>query len=168
MTASDLYLGDVKILWVRFGADFEPVACVTSNTFSENSEVLETTTADNDGWKSFVATNQGYNLSVEGLMIDDFTAPNDGKVSANKLKILKRSRTIFDWELRTNSNEFIESGQALITDLSDGASVGEFISFSASMQGIGEPLFTNNELGSVTWDSTTITWDSTDITFDEN
>lgn len=166
MASEKFYNGDVSILYIKFGSEFQPVACLTENSLSENVEELETTTVQNNGWKTSVPTNQKYNLSLSGLLINDMNISTD-KISLYKLRELKRERIIFDWEIRKQLGnvEVKDYGKAFIQSISESAPVGEFISFEASLVGFGALEQINSVVG-ITWDGTTPTFDNTIATWD--
>lgn len=131
------YKGEEQILYFVIDGIDIPIGCLTSNSFNESVDMLDTTTSDNAGWKTSVPTNQSYNLTFEGLQT---LTPDIGaeKYSYDYLKILKRNRTLIDWKLQIDG-VFEDTGQAYITEISETASVGEFMSFSANMEGYGKP-----------------------------
>lgn len=125
--------GTYNILYIENADGYFPVGCLTSNSFSENSDVIETTTRDNAGWKTFKATNQGYTLSFDGLVLEDELA--DSLQTYYDLTIIKRDREIVNWKI---NNEYYGSG--VITSLSDSSGIDENMTFSAELIGYGEPL----------------------------
>lgn len=160
--ADKFYRGDTNILWINQGGTFQPVACLTGNSISERSEVLDTTTIANQGWTTAVPTIQSYLVNFDGYQVKD-----DGDVvSMLKLKTLKRTKVIFDWEIRTNLNEFVDFGRGFISDLSNVADVGDFVQFSGTIIGVGS-LNIAQAGARTTWDRTDITFDQTDVTFDQ-
>lgn len=135
-----------NLLYIDFGEGFYPVACLTENGFSESIETLDTTTRDNTGWKTQVLTTQSYEISFSGLVINTVFAKGDfTKISYDKLKELKRNRTLFDWKIQDNELQFIESGQGQITSLSSTSSIDEFVSFEGTIIGYGVPSSTSGK-----------------------
>ena len=59
--------GGYSILYIKWVDEFLPIGCLTSDSFSEEIEMLETTTRDNGGWKTSTPTNQNYNISFDGI-----------------------------------------------------------------------------------------------------
>ena len=170
MATSKFLSADTRILYIKIEGVFIPVACLTDNSFSESVDSLDTTTIENAGWTSSIPTNQSYSISFSGLQIYTLFPPeaDQTKASYDRLKALKRGRAIFDWEIRTNDLVFIDYGKGYIDSLSESAPVGEFLTFDGSIKGVGEPLFTSDLIGSVTWDSTEVTFDNTIITWDND
>ena len=132
--------GSNRVLFIKWEEEFLPIGCLTSDSFSENVEMLSTTTRDNAGWATSVPTNQSYNISFDGLVINtNFNGGDFNKVSLDRLRELKRSRTLIEWKSEDVDKIFVDSGKGYITDLSDSANVDEFISFNGSIVGFGEP-----------------------------
>jgi hypothetical protein len=132
--------GSNRVLFIKWEDEFLPIGCLTSDSFSENVEMLSTTTRDNAGWATSVPTNQSYNISFDGLVINtNFNGGDFNKVSLDRLRELKRSRTLIEWKSEDVDKIFVDSGKGYITDLSDSANIDEFISFNGSIVGFGEP-----------------------------
>jgi hypothetical protein len=132
--------GSNRVLFIKWEDEFLPIGCLTSDSFSENVEMLSTTTRDNAGWATSVPTNQSYNISFDGLVINtNFNGGDFNKVSLDRLRELKRNRTLIEWKSEDVDKIFVDSGKGYITDLSDSANIDEFISFNGSIVGFGEP-----------------------------
>jgi len=168
-TVDNIFLGDVRILYVKIAGVFLPVACLSSNSFSEGTDSIDTTTRDNAGWATSQPTNQSYSIEFEGVQINTIFQGGDfTKASYDRLKALKRGRSIFDWEIRTSNGVFVDYGQGFISSLSEDAPAGELLTFAGTITGYGEPKFTSDTLGAVTFDSTIVTFDNTLITWDND
>ncbi len=169
MESKDFYKGGESILYIKFNDAFAPVACLTTHTISETAESLETTIAVGLGesWRTYTPDFQSYNLQASGLKINDQDGQYSARLSLPKLKTLKRSRTIFDWEIRTGGGTFLEFGTGFITSLTENAAIGEYINFDVSIIGVGQ-LNSIKTDGSTTFDRTDITWDDDTVTFDED
>lgn len=144
--------GTDNILYIKFNEelDFYPIGCLTSNDFTEDSETLDTTTRDNKGWKTQVATNQSYSISFSGLVINTIFAKGDfEKISYDRLKLIKRNRLIIDWKIQDSELQFIESGKGQIINLSSPSNIDEFVSFDATLQGYGEPISETGKIYSI-------------------
>lgn len=131
--------GSASILYIVDNGIDVPVACLTSNGMSESSETIETTTRDNAGWKTALATKQSYTISVAGLATKDDEDSGNSVYSYRRLRKLKRDRIVFDWKIKTLSGWYVDSGKAIITDISFDDPVDDFISFSATLEGFGKP-----------------------------
>lgn len=132
-----------SILYIDIGDGFKPVSCLTENNFSEDIETLDTTTRDNNGWKTQITTNQSYELGFSGISINTIFNGDDTKYSYDILKLIKRNRTIFDWKISNIINGDIDYGKGQITSLSSSFSIDEFISFEGQIMGYGEPISDN-------------------------
>jgi hypothetical protein len=106
--------GTYKVLYLdlKDGEGFLPVGCLTSNSFSESSDMIDSTTRDNLGWKTSRPTNQGYNLSFDGLVLKDNVSFTNNTYFS--LTLAKRARTLIDW--RVNEEDY---GSGYITNLSN-------------------------------------------------
>lgn len=135
-----MYKGSGTILYVLVGSDYVPVACLTSNDFSESVEMLDSTTRVNNGWKTSRPNLQSFSVSFSGITINTRFAGGDmTKYSIDRLKVVKRTRQLLTWRIVTDNNVFIEDFQGYITDLQENAPVDDFLSFSGTIQGYGEP-----------------------------
>ena len=92
---ADFKNGLYKIVYIYVNGDYKPIGCLTGNSFSESSEMLDTTTRDNAGWKTSTPTLQSYNISFDGLVINTlFNGGDFTKVSYDRIRQLKRNRTL--------------------------------------------------------------------------
>ena len=127
--------GTYRILYLDYGEGFKPVGCLTSHTFNEESEVIDTTTRDNAGWKTSKATNQSYSISFSGLVLEDRTDFN--RQTYYDLRQIKRDRLVVDWRI-----DAYDYGKGIITTLSDTNEIDENVSFEAELIGYGKPYIT--------------------------
>ncbi len=133
--------GTYRILYIKEGIDYLPIGCLTENSFSEDSETLDTTTRENGGWRTSQPTLQSFNIDFSGLQINTrFTGADLTKISYDKLKELKRNRTLIEWKIENTDLVFLEYGKGYVTSLSEVNGVDEMISFSGSIEGFGEPV----------------------------
>jgi len=136
--------GTDRILYIKWNDDFLPIGCLSSDSFDESVDMLDTTTRDNQGWKTSTPTNQSYNISFDGVLINsNFTGGDTSKVSYDRLRVLKRNRTLIEWQIKDTDLTFVDSGYGYITSLSDSANLDEFVTFSASIVGYGQPNSTS-------------------------
>ena len=133
--------GTYSIFYVKWGGIFLPIGALTSDSFSEDVEMLDTTTRDNKGWKTSTPTSQRYNISFEGLIENtNFNGGDSTKLSLDRLIVLKRNRVLIEWETRDNNFVFVDYGFGYITSLSKSSSVDEFISFTCEIDGFVSPV----------------------------
>jgi len=128
--------GDIELLYFKIDGIYTPIGCLTSNSFNEEVDMLNTTTRQDAGWESSRPTMQRYSISFAGLVTDDINFGN--VVSYASIRNLKRQRTLIDWKI-SRGNGYDDYGQAYITNVSDSAEVESFVSFEGSMVGYGEP-----------------------------
>lgn len=135
--------GTNRILYIKWDDVFLPIGCLTSDSFEESVEMLDTTTRDNGGWKTSVPTNQSYSISFDGLLINTYFNGGDfDKISYDRLRVLKRNKTLIDWKIEDLDKTFVDTGKGYIVSLSDSSNIDEFITFNASIEGYGEPIST--------------------------
>lgn len=113
-----------------------PVSCEISNSMSEQSSVISTTTRDNQGWETSIPTNQNYSFSLDCVMINDFVVNG---LSYFKIKNKKRNRQLIEWKRKYMTINKEETGKGYITDISDTHSVDDNITFTLTIQGFGAP-----------------------------
>lgn len=134
------YKGDDRILYLKVNGNWLPVGCLTSNSISESSEMLQTTTRDNDGWATSRPTMQNYSISFEGLQINTTISGGNFQVASyDRLKLLKRNKTLLDWKIQGTIFPVVDYGKCYITELSEASSVDDFLTFSGTLTGYGIP-----------------------------
>jgi len=142
------YLGDDRILYIKLNGTWMPIGCLTSNSFSESADMMDTTTRDNQGWKTSKPTLQSYSISFEGLEINTTMSGGTFHVASyDRLKLLKRDKMLLPWKTQGATYPIVDYGKAYINDISSVSAVGELMSFSGAMVGYGKPFATS--LGSV-------------------
>jgi len=140
--------GEDRILYFKINGSWMPVGCLNDNTLDETSEFLDTTTRDNQGWNTSRPINQAYNISFSGLQIITTVAGGNFNIaSLDKLRQLKRNKTLLEWKFQGSIYPIVDYGKCYISDLSDTNVTGELISFSGSAVGYGKPL--TQSLGTV-------------------
>ena len=138
--------GTYNTLLIQWDDQYLPVGCLTSNDFREDVEQLDSTTRDNNGWRTYVMTNQGYSINFSGLVINTrFTKGDFTKISYDRLKYLKRNRTLVNWKIQTSDLLFVDSGQGYITEIGSASNVDEYITFDGVILGYGEPTSTSEK-----------------------
>ena len=146
MIDNNYFEGVDELLYIDFGDGFFPIGALTSNSFSESVEAVESTTRDNQGWKTHRLTLQEYSISFSGLIMNTIYAKGDfNKISYDRLTEIKRDRKIIDWKTQSSDQIFIHSGRAQITEISKESNIGEYISFSATLLGYGAPTNTTGK-----------------------
>lgn len=127
--------GTYRILYIDSGDGFGylPIGCLTSHSFNEESDTLNTTTRDNEGWNTEVPTNQRYSISFDGFALS--TSLSNTQQTYYDLKTIKRNRTLVDWKIDED-----DYGSGYITSLSDANNIDEFVTFNAQLVGYGKPL----------------------------
>jgi len=144
----DYVNGEDRILFVKIDGAFMPIACLTSNGIDENTQTIETTTRENEGWQTDKALVQNYSIPFAGLQINTTVAGGKFNVASyDRLKILKRNKTLLEWKIQGTIYPVVDYGRGTIIQLSSAETVGEFLSFSGTILGFGKPLV--QDLGGV-------------------
>jgi len=136
---SDFKNGANKLLYLYVDGEYFPIGCLTSNSFSEQADMLDTTTRQNaGGWKTSIPTNQSYNITFNGLIT---TNDKSGTIlTYDDLQTLKRNRTKINWKTNSELTGYSDFGMGYISSLSNDAAIDENISFSCEIVGYGEPV----------------------------
>jgi hypothetical protein len=132
--------GEDRVLFLKVDGNYMPVGCLTGNSISETSEMISTTTRDNDGWSTSRPLNQNYTISFDGLQVNTTVAGGTFSImSYDKLKILKRTKQRLDWKIQGTTFPVVDYGKCYITELSEASNVGELLTFSGALVGFGIP-----------------------------
>lgn len=155
--------GKYRRLFLYINAGWVPVGCLTSNGFSEDAEVFETTVRDNGGYRSVVPLSMSYSVTFDGLVKNSIGDPT--VISLDRLRTLMRSKTIVPWKLETNDSSMLDFGYGYLTGLSDSASVGEFVTFSGTIIGTGQVYNIENDTQSSVPNAPFISFGTIDSSF---
>lgn len=138
---NDFLQGDYDLLYLLIDAEYIPIGCLETHSFSESSDTIDTTTIDNAGWKTSIPTNQSYSITFDGLSVISNEATIT-KYSYDLLVALKRNRTLISWkEIYDREGKYREqTGQGYIIEISEQSPAGELIGFSATIEGYGAPV----------------------------
>ena len=136
---SDFKNGTYKLFYIYVEGDYYPVGCLTSNSFSEDSEMLDTTTRQNaGGWATSIPTLPSYSISISGLIT---TNNKEGAIlTYNDLQTFKRNKVKLNWKMNTENTGYSDFGMCYIKSISNDAAIDENISFTAEIIGYGEPV----------------------------
>jgi hypothetical protein len=139
--------GEDRILYIKINGAYLPIGCLTDNSFDESIEFLDTTTRDNKGWLTDTPTSQSYSISFSGIQVNSTMVGGTFTVASyDKLKELKRGKTLLDWKIQGTEYPIVDYGQAYINQLSEVNTVGEFMTFTAGLKGYHEPLMASSQL----------------------
>ena len=108
----ELIKGSQSLFYIVKNGIEIPVGCLTSNPIDESAEMMETTTRDNEGWRTSIPMMQSYSIALEGFMtMDD---PNSVKniISYRELRKIKRNREQIVWKIKTLNGLYVDSGKA--------------------------------------------------------
>lgn len=131
--------GNLSLFYIKKNDVYFPVGCLTSSPLSETVDMIDTTTRQNEGWKTSKPANQGYTIELSGLMVQDDEDSGNEVLSYRELRLKKRNKERIEWKRTTLGGYYIDSGQAYITTISDSDEADGFITFQASLTGYGMP-----------------------------
>lgn len=131
--------GNNRILYIRQGANFVPIACLTNNSFTESSSTFSITTRLDGGWIKEVPDQQSYSLSFDGIN-------QDTGLSYLDLQTLKREQILIEWGIGSEGN-VNESGKGYITDLSSTDPTNNNSTFNGTINGYGKPESGGSAIG---------------------
>jgi hypothetical protein len=134
---SDFKNGTYRLIYILSGGTYFPIGCLTSNSFSEQSEMIGTTTRANGGWKTSIPTNQSYRISFNGLVT--ISDKSGTIITYDDLKTFKRDKTLISWRSDNEVTGYSDFGTGYINSLSNNAEIDSFIDFNAEIVGYGEP-----------------------------
>ena len=131
--------GKESLFYIDIDGVYFPVGCLTSSPLSEDVQMLNTTTRENDGWVTELPTTQSYTIALDGLMVMDDEDSGSTMISYRKLRQFKRDKTLINWKRETLNGYYIDKGRAHIVSISDADPADGFITFQASLKGFGKP-----------------------------
>ena len=126
-------LGKDEILFIHDGTAYLPIGCLTSNSVSLSREITEGTQTKCNLTPEGIPQAPTYEVSFEAVANDDSTT----KMTYEKLKaeMAKDAPTL--WQIKRNETGF-EFGKAYLTSLERSAPVDNVVTFSGTLQGVGE------------------------------
>ena len=145
---SKIVQGENVILKLYKGTAYMPIGCLTSNSISESQDITE---GEPNKCDTTVSKSQGsytYELSADGVMVDDSDAGYASKAHYEEIRTLwAASRTSgepLNWALEGGNEDLY--GTAFITSLDAEFPTKADATFSISMSGLGEILKTDPKL----------------------
>lgn len=140
----DFVNGSDRILYIKIAGVYLPVGCLTSNGINETTEMIDTTTRENEGWSTSNPLVQSYNIPFEGLQVNSTVVGGNFNVASyDKLKLMKRAKIRIEWKIQGKIFPVVDYGFGYISDIGESNVTGEFMSFSGSITGFGKPLTTS-------------------------
>jgi len=121
--------GEYRILSISHNSGlFYPIACVTDNGMSESVDMLDATTRDNGGWRTFVPTTQTGSINFSGVY------KTTGDFTVDDLRDIFRSGDVIDWKISSTAFGATYSGEGYFSSFSEDAQVDSFVTFSGDIQ----------------------------------
>lgn len=132
---SEFYKGDDNILYIQVNENYYPVGCLTSNNLEQSADQIDTTTRDNQEWKTSRPTNKGYSIPFEGIETLNDDLPST--VTYRDLENIFINSILINYRIGS-SNSKQKTGSAYITSLSEASPAGDLVSFSGVLTGFGK------------------------------
>lgn len=95
--------GNDRMLWIKRGEIFQPVGCLTSNGMDEDTEMLPTTTRNNQGWRTSIPQLQGYTINFEGLQLPTLFRAESDNATETQLRLTIENTSNFLINIRVES-----------------------------------------------------------------
>jgi hypothetical protein len=95
--------GNDRMLWIKRGEIFQPVGCLTSNGMDEDTEMLPTTTRNNQGWRTSIPQLQGYTINFEGLQLPTLFRAESDNATETQLRLTIENTSNFLITIRVES-----------------------------------------------------------------
>ena len=144
----DFVNGSDRILYIKYNGVYMPIGCLTGNSFDGSTEMLDTTTRDNQGWATSTPVLQSYSIDFSGIQVNStLIGGNFNVASYDRLTELKENKIRIEWKIQGKIFPVVNYGFGYINSIGEANNVGEFMSFSGSITGFGKPLKTS--LGTV-------------------
>lgn len=144
-TGYNLEIDTVTALTADSGteANYKLVACLTANGFDGSTAAQTTTNKCSDGNQTSQPGELSWTMNVEGQVVTLDSGEATTRENSLTLKNLWKNKTTF-WARSTNAtNEEVgyNEGKVWISAYSENAPVNDVYTFTATLQGTGEPLF---------------------------
>jgi len=118
--------------------DFEPIGCLTQNSWETSTATIDTSSKCSGRFTSSLPGDKSATASGEGFAISDADAVTGGLVNHNGLAALDKAGTIVWLALYDTALNTVRYGKAFITAYSDSAPRAAGQTFSVSWQIVGE------------------------------
>lgn len=129
-------------LYVNTGTVLIPVwklaVCSSSDGFSGSTDAVTTSTKCDDGWVSSLPGDKSWSFSHSALAIK---LPSATEVSFKQLQDIWKAGTISQWKLESivSEDNYFWMGTGWISELSEEAASGEYLTVDITITGTGEP-----------------------------
>jgi len=143
MAGETLLVGDVQIVSLYNATAYEPIGCLSNNSFDSELAVNELSTKCDAGNVIKTPGAFSYSISGDGFSID--SAVDTGKLSYEDLFDLQQAKTLVEWKLDTaTTTNTAVYGSGYITSLSQASpTASENSTFTFTISGSGATTYTN-------------------------
>lgn len=136
MASTGITNGTLIAVYKDVAGTLTKIANATSNDFTIDKDMIETTNKDSAGAKEYIAGEYGYTMSVEGMFEED--ASVGASISWKEIITDLIAGTEVTIVMTSNvSGDLKLSGKALFSNLNLTAPQNDVTTFTASIQGTG-------------------------------
>lgn len=131
------------LLSVNMGTESAPewmiVACSTTDGFNGTTETVTVNSKCTDGWTDNEPGNKSWSFSNSSYAE---TEPESDQLSINEVNEMWSTDDVRQWKLEGVNNDFYVEGLGFITDVSNTAADGDYLTFDLTITGKGPVSFT--------------------------
>jgi len=112
--------------------------CSTSDGFNGSTDAVTTSTKCDDGWVSSLPGDKSWSFSHSALASVE---PGEGKMSFKELQNIWKAATVDQWKLESieEGDDYLWIGMGWISELTEEAPSGEYLTVDITITGTGEP-----------------------------
>lgn len=115
--------------------DFKLVTCTTQKSFDLSVDTVDLNNDCTGVFSGALPTTASWTMGVEG---DANFNPELSEISAEELFTIAKEREIRNWKFENADSSYVRFGQAFLTGYSESATSTEYLTFSATLNGVGE------------------------------
>lgn len=133
--------GSLRKLAIRRGGtsgSWEDVAHIISDSWNTQTDFAETTTRENNGFKSFIPTALSSTIEASGLIFQD--SDLTGKIGYKTLKEVQEAFEKVEYRLQILNEDYTYYGNMYVANVGDAAEVSGLLEYSISFQLTDKPV----------------------------
>lgn len=134
-------LGKNEILEIKVASAWLPVGCLTTNSINRTIDVQDGTVTKCDDSPAPVLGRKTYEVTFDAVAVEDNTTKASYLAMVTAMNDSHANNTAINWRIATKDSASVityEYGRAYLTSLSKEAPVDGEVTFSGTLQGIGE------------------------------
>lgn len=115
--------------------DYKLVTCTTQKSFDLSVDTVDLNNDCTGDFSGALPTTVSWTMGIEG---DANFNPELNEISAAELFAIAKGREIRDWKFENAESTYVRYGRAFLTGYSESATSTEYLTFSATLNGVGE------------------------------